>query len=98
MGASSKKAIVNGKVYRELDVITIKKASDHPELKFLVVQVTRRMVEVEHGGRRWQLSLRQPAADAKASKDSEPASQTKDPAKDDPASSPKKPTEQKVDK
>jgi hypothetical protein len=89
IGAGSKKAIINGKVYRELDIVTVKKTAERPELKFLVVQVTRRMAEVEHGGRRWKLLLRTKSPNSKETEDTEPVSETKDKAQDEPDSAPK---------
>jgi hypothetical protein len=65
IGTKSKKAIINGKVYRELDSITLKASTggtsdkDHgqPQMQFKLTKIARRMVEVEREGKTWQLKL-----------------------------------------
>ncbi len=57
IGSKTKKAIINGKVYRELDVITVSKTTDQPEYKLRLVRVSRKLVEVEYGGKTWPLKL-----------------------------------------
>jgi hypothetical protein len=59
------RAVINGKAYRELDSITVKQTSTKtnndeailPDLKFRLVRVFRKMVEVERGGKTWKLWL-----------------------------------------
>ncbi len=65
VGSKTKKAIINGVVYRELDWITAKqvegnsenKDDHHSEFKFQMVKVHRRMVELAGGGKIWTLKL-----------------------------------------
>ena len=78
IGPNSKKAVINGKVYRELDVITLKRTSDRPELKFRLVKVFRRMVEVERGGKTWPLTLASAEPEAQKPKEDDQAEQPKD--------------------
>ena len=59
------RAVISGKVYREHDWITVKQISsttnNHeaplPDLKFRLVRVYRKLVEVERGGKTWHLRL-----------------------------------------
>ncbi|MFN0021540.1 MAG: hypothetical protein ACKVP0_25085 [Pirellulaceae bacterium] len=60
-----KKAIINGNIYREHDTINVQqnagkssdKGASQPDLEFRLLRVFRRMVELERGGRTWQLKL-----------------------------------------
>jgi len=54
IGPRSKKAIISGKVYSELDVVPAKSAAD---IQFRLVHVQRKMVVLEHGGSMWSLKL-----------------------------------------
>lgn len=63
IGSNARRAVINGKVYRELDVITVKHTPTHPEVKYRLVRVERKTVKLEHGGREWPLALAAPKAD-----------------------------------
>jgi hypothetical protein len=76
IGSSSKRAVINGKVYRELDIITVKRTPTHPEMKYRLVRVARKTVELEHGGHRWPLSLVSPKADKQDAQAQTPAPAT----------------------
>jgi hypothetical protein len=65
IGPKVKKAVINGKIYREHDTINVRqnkgnssdKGDEQPDLEFRLLRVYRRMVELERGGRTWQLKL-----------------------------------------
>ena len=65
MSPHMNRAVISGKVYREHDWITVKQTSsttnNHeaplPDLKFRLVRVYRKLVEVERGGKTWHLRL-----------------------------------------
>ena len=65
IGPKVKKAVINGKIYREHDAIYVRqnkgnssdKGDEQPDVQFRLLRVYRRMVELERGGRTWQLKL-----------------------------------------
>jgi len=65
IGPKVKKAIINGKIYREHDTIDVgqnagkssDKGNEQQDLEFRLLRVFRRMVELERGGKTWQLKL-----------------------------------------
>lgn len=69
------RAVINGKVYRELDWITVKQTSNTtnnqeaplPDLKFRLVRVYRKMVELQRGGKTWAIKLASTELDKQAS-------------------------------
>lgn len=76
IGSNSRRAVINGKVYRELDVITVKHTPTHPEVKYRLVRVERKTVKLEHGGREWPLAITSLKADKQ-----DPSGQSPEPAR-----------------
>lgn len=64
VGPKSKKAIINGVVYCERDMIPVSQGADisasedaQPVVEFRLIRVSRKVVELERGGKIWQLKL-----------------------------------------
>lgn len=65
IGSKVKKAIINGKIYCEHDRVSVhqnagkesNKDDEQPNVEFRLVRIFRRMVELERGGKSWQLQL-----------------------------------------
>ncbi|MGI8977858.1 MAG: hypothetical protein ACR2FY_01390 [Pirellulaceae bacterium] len=87
IGPQVKKAMISGKVYRELDSIAVSQESDatskeedqQPEVVFKLARVYRKMVVLEREGKFWELKLT-----------SAPAEQAKDEPRDEKAFTPDK--------
>ncbi len=99
IGPQGKKAIISGKVYRELDSITVSRDSDAPrneigqrsDVVFTLLRVYRKMVVVEREGKIWELKQTSAAAQEQPPTKVNPVQPGRDEPRDEKAFKPDKP-------
>ncbi|MBC7852858.1 MAG: hypothetical protein IAF94_05430, partial [Pirellulaceae bacterium] len=99
IGPQGKKAIISGKVYRELDLITVSRDADalneekgqQSDVVFTLLRVYRKLVVVEREGKIWELKLKSAAAQELTPTEFNPVQPGNDEPRDEKAFTPDKP-------
>ena len=98
------RAVISGKVYREHDWITVKQTSsttnNHeaplPDLKFRLVRVFRKLVEVERGGKTFKLWLASTESESEKSLEVTQVRRPQEEIPEQPQKEQKEPTDEKA--